>query len=121
MGLEFGIEIAKGLAVSKSLTSINLNHNSLGPQGGKAIAEAISVSKSLTSINLYWNDIGPEGAKALGPAIAVSKSLTEINLQDNIWPKGPSHKPSAHASPKFGPKSPSKSCLARIWHKSPLP
>ena len=47
-------------------------------EGIIALSNAISVSKSLTSIDLHYNDIGPEGAKALGPAIAFSKSLTSI-------------------------------------------
>ena len=72
-----------GISVSKSLTSINLENNQIGAEGGKALAEGIAVSKSLTSIDLCGNEIGPEGATALGPAIAVSKSLTSIDVGFN--------------------------------------
>jgi Ran GTPase-activating protein (RanGAP) involved in mRNA processing and transport len=46
--------------------------------GIKAIAEAIAVTPSITSIDLSENDFGPEGAKALAPAIAVNASVTSV-------------------------------------------
>ena len=46
-GAEF---IAKGIAVSASLTSIDLSHNRLGSEGGKCVAEGIAVSASLTEV-----------------------------------------------------------------------
>ena len=74
-GAEF---IAKGIAVSASLTSIDLSDNRLGPEGGKCVAEGIAVSASLTSINLEENELGEEGAKHIAEGIAVSASLRKV-------------------------------------------
>jgi hypothetical protein len=88
LGVEGAKIVAEMAAVSKSLTSINLQENRLTDYGKdytgvNALADAISVSKSLTSINLAFNGFifdgfEAEAAKALGSAISVSKSLTSI-------------------------------------------
>ena len=46
--------------------------------GIKAIADSIAVTTSVTSINLRLNNLRPEGAKALAPAIRDSASLTYL-------------------------------------------
>merc|ERR1712087_409244 len=71
------------MAVSRSLSSINLSENNIGSEGAKVLAPAIRVSRSLSSINLSDNNIGSEGAKVLAPAIRDSHSLTQINLSLN--------------------------------------
>ena len=52
-------------------------------EGIKAIADSIAVTASMTSIDLRDNGFGPGGAKALAPALRDSPSLTSINLQYN--------------------------------------
>ena len=47
-------------------------------KGIKAIADSIAVSPSLTSINLERNMLGLQGAKALAPALRDSTSVTSV-------------------------------------------
>ena len=44
--------IAEALCSNRALTSINLNGNDLGNEGGKAVAEALRANTALTSIDL---------------------------------------------------------------------
>ena len=46
--------------------------------GIKAIADAIAVSASVTSVDLSWNELGAEGAELLAPAIRDSPSVTSV-------------------------------------------
>ena len=80
LGVLTGVKaLADAISVSKSLTSIDLSWNHGGPEFGIEIAKGLAVSnKSLTSVNLYSNDLGAEGGKAIAEAITISKSLTTI-------------------------------------------
>ena len=57
--------------------------NKLGPEGAWHIARGISVSKSLTSIDLYANAIGTIAAKFLADGISVNASLKSIDIGYN--------------------------------------
>ena len=57
---------------------IDLSWNKLGAAGAAALAPAIAVSASLTSLNLCSNHIGPDGGKALADALRVNASLTSL-------------------------------------------
>ena len=63
------ILVASDLAVSGSLTSLNLMGNNIGDKGGVAIAEALKVNGSLTSLDLRLNkNISQETKKMLKDA-----------------------------------------------------
>jgi hypothetical protein len=54
-----------------------------GTEGGAALADALKVNSTLTTINLDRNSIGDEGYAALADALKVNSTLTTINLFDN--------------------------------------
>ena len=60
-------------------TEADLSRQSLGPVDAILVASDMAVSKSLTSINLSRNNSCRGGKPSRG--ISVSKSLTEINLR----------------------------------------
>jgi len=43
------------LKENKSITSINLRVNEIGPEGAKYIGESLKENKMITSINLFMN------------------------------------------------------------------
>ena len=45
------------------------NTPQLGPKGAEALSEGLALNKSLTSLELQDNRIGPEGGEALGEAL----------------------------------------------------
>ena len=53
-------------------------------EGIKAIADSIAVTASLTSIDLYNNNLGAEGAKALAPALRDSPSVTSVRASEIV-------------------------------------
>ena len=52
------------------VTSLDLAHNSLGPEGATVVARALAKSKSLTALSLGRNGIGCAGATSVARAIA---------------------------------------------------
>lgn len=86
------VEMAKGLAVNRVLTALNVSGNFLGgfgrdgkfiraSEGVAALSDALSVSK-LTSLSLAENRLGPEGIRALAPGLTKT-SLTSLDLSRN--------------------------------------
>ena len=61
--------VAAMLAITASLTVLNLRSNMLGPEGGKALAPAIAASASLTHMDLRYNNLGKEGEAAIREAM----------------------------------------------------
>ena len=55
----------------------------MGPADAILLTADLAVSRSLSSINLNNHDIGSEGAKVLAPAIRDSHSLTAADLRFN--------------------------------------
>lgn len=85
-------EIAKGLKINKTLTTLNASGNFFGgfgrdgnfiraSEGMDSIADALSVS-ALSSLILAENRLGPEGVRALMPGLTKS-SLTSLDLSRN--------------------------------------
>ena len=77
------ILLTADLEVNEALTSLNLQENDLGVDGGKAIAEALKLNKALTILNLFGNEIGSKGAVAIAKALEVNKVLRSIDLSLN--------------------------------------
>eukprot|EP01127_Copromyxa_protea_P020228 TRINITY_DN6726_c0_g1_i2.p1 TRINITY_DN6726_c0_g1~~TRINITY_DN6726_c0_g1_i2.p1 ORF type:complete len:122 (-),score=13.21 TRINITY_DN6726_c0_g1_i2:26-391(-) len=68
---------------NKVLTTLNLQDNALGYEGGEQIALGLSLNNTLTDLNLSANDIGNGGALYFAVALKASKTLTRLNLGDN--------------------------------------
>ena len=75
--------LSEALKVNSTLTTINLEQNSIGPEGAAALSEALKVNSTLTTINLYGNSIGHEGAAALSKALKANSTLTTMDLRGN--------------------------------------
>ncbi|KAF0496460.1 kinase-like protein [Gigaspora margarita] len=71
----------EALCKNSTLTSLNLENNKLGSEGGKALADALCNNSMLTSLNLYWNKLGFEGGKVLADALCKNSILTSLNLE----------------------------------------
>ena len=50
------------------------------------LAEVIKASKTLATLDISENSVGPEGAAAIAPAVAVSGALTEVLAYVRISP-----------------------------------
>ncbi|CAF4354395.1 unnamed protein product [Rotaria socialis] len=78
---EIGDDEAKAIAYSvqqnKMITTLDLQHNLIGPQGAQHLA------KILTAINLENNHIGDEGAQYFANALRLNKTLTALSLANN--------------------------------------
>jgi len=92
-------EIARGLKVNKTLTTLDCNGNFFGgfgrlhehlpkiaefvpmPEGMASIADALTVSP-LTTLSLSENRLGPEGIRALVPCLGTT-SLTSLDVSRN--------------------------------------
>ncbi|KAK3266723.1 hypothetical protein CYMTET_24681 [Cymbomonas tetramitiformis] len=87
--------LANALASNKSLNTLNLADNNIGPDEAKALALALTPNQegvfntSLNTLILSGNEIGPEGAKALAAALTPNEkgmfntSLNTLNLKYN--------------------------------------
>ena len=61
--------LAPEIAVSASLTSLELRLNAIGAEGAKAIADALRVNASLTKLDVRYNVIGDEAEGAMREAV----------------------------------------------------
>ena len=63
------LEAALKGVFNRVLTSLELSHSNIGPEGAKAIAEALKVNAVLTKLNLKYNSMGDAGEKAVRDAV----------------------------------------------------
>ena len=83
IGVKGAKAIAEALKDNTVLTTLDLNSNSIGDDGAKAIAEALKVNTVLSTLYLRGNSIGNDGAKAIAEALKVNTVLTELDLDSN--------------------------------------
>lgn len=87
-------EIAEYVSVTARLTRLDLSHNFLDAEAGKALAGALSVNGVLKSIDLSFNELcgidedgdgtyDASGIQALASALAGNRVLTNLNLAAN--------------------------------------
>mmetsp|Transcript_9150 Transcript_9150/g.37714 ORF Transcript_9150/g.37714 Transcript_9150/m.37714 type:complete len:332 (+) Transcript_9150:38-1033(+) len=76
-------ELARGLALNRSLAHLALSNNQIGPSGAAALAVALMSNDTLTHLDLGGNDIGDEGCVALSVYIAKTTSLQRLALDRN--------------------------------------
>jgi len=75
--------LANELRTNRTITSLNLSFNYIGPTGAEALAEALKSNKTVTSLNLENNNIGDKGAKAIADLLAKNQTLKSINIGCN--------------------------------------
>ena len=68
------------LFVSGVLTSLNLAHNFIKGEGGKAIADSLRVNSVLTSLNLLRNNLDTASANALAE-VAKTKRISLCGIK----------------------------------------
>jgi hypothetical protein len=57
------------VAVSGSLTSMDLSFNQIDAEGAKALAPAVTANGSLTKLNVKYNELGNEGKAIVRKAV----------------------------------------------------
>ncbi|KAL0242942.1 hypothetical protein GEMRC1_005505 [Eukaryota sp. GEM-RC1] len=76
--------LIEALKTNTTVTSVNLEDNSIGDEGARALTEAVKVNASVTGIDLGFNyRIGDEGTRALAEALKVNAAVTSIVLSEN--------------------------------------
>jgi Ran GTPase-activating protein (RanGAP) involved in mRNA processing and transport len=83
LGVDDARAIAAELPVNVSLTTLNLNGNSICDAGATSLAEALRVNTTLAVLNLRKTSIGAAGGASLAAALRVNSALTELNLWNN--------------------------------------
>ncbi|EGD74093.1 hypothetical protein PTSG_12359 [Salpingoeca rosetta] len=72
-----------------ALTWLDLQYNSIGPEGAVALAEMLKHNTTMTLLGLWDNSIGDEGAVALAKVLKHNTTLEILNLTKNsITPVG---------------------------------
>ena len=78
------IALAGALRVNVALTALDVRHNSIGTEGGKAIAEALEVSGGagtrVLELTLMGNSIGDAGIAAIGKVL-LPNAITAPHLR----------------------------------------
>jgi NLR family CARD domain-containing protein 3 len=74
------IDIGVALAKSRTLMSIELDHNGIGDSGLVAIADALLENNVLTKLSLNGNRVGPAGAVALARCLRQNSCLQRLGL-----------------------------------------
>ena len=82
IGAEEANSLAQVLRVNTSLSSLDLDDNSIGDKGANSLAHALGVNTCL-SLNLSSNSIGADGACSLAQALMVNTSLSSLGLHSN--------------------------------------
>ena len=75
--------IASALCYNKSIESLNLNWNRIGPTSATYLARGIAATTSLLELHLAYNAIKDRGAEAVGGALMESTSLRVVDLSGN--------------------------------------
>ncbi|KAF9962085.1 hypothetical protein BGZ72_010691 [Mortierella alpina] len=76
--------LAEVLKTNTTLTTLDLQSNSVGDIGAQALSEALQTNSTLTTLALNNNNIGDNGAQALAYALKTNKTLTTLSLEGNF-------------------------------------
>ena len=83
VGEEGGAWVAEVLERSTTIASLDLSHNLVGDNGVRLIGQSLARNASLISLNLSGAGVGPVGASAIAAALATNSTLQSLNLSDN--------------------------------------
>ncbi|KAF9342197.1 hypothetical protein BGX26_008085, partial [Mortierella sp. AD094] len=87
--MKWSLALSAALKTDTTLTTLNLQNNSIESNGVQALSEALKTNSTLTTLNLERNSIGDSGAQVLSEALKTNSTLTTLNLGGNsIWFKG---------------------------------
>jgi Ran GTPase-activating protein (RanGAP) involved in mRNA processing and transport len=75
--------IADGLALSESVTVVDLEHTGMEEVGARALGEMLKRSETLTELHLRFNQIDASGCRALAQGVAANRSLKVLDLDAN--------------------------------------
>jgi hypothetical protein len=75
------VEFSQSLAVSTSLTALNLKQCDMTTAGLKQLCEGLKANHSIVSLDISHNQFGPEAAPYLADLVKV-KPFSELNLRD---------------------------------------
>uniref|UniRef100_A0A061SAY4 Leucine-rich repeat-containing protein loc400891-like n=1 Tax=Tetraselmis sp. GSL018 TaxID=582737 RepID=A0A061SAY4_9CHLO len=84
MGYKGLCALASALKVNRTVSTLRLGDNHLGPEAAVKLVEAISGNNSITELDLSRNRIGHEGCKAIAKLLAPKASeIRHLNLSNN--------------------------------------
>ena len=78
---DHGLEVAKALATSRSITSVDMSENGIGDYGPE-VAEALATSRSITSVNISSNHFGLCRVQ-IAEALVKSDSIVKVDMSRN--------------------------------------
>lgn len=71
------------LKTNKTLESLDLTGNHVGPKGLACISEALKANGALKKLILRTNDLGPDGSRHLSEALKINKTIESLDLSNN--------------------------------------
>ncbi|KAF9541901.1 hypothetical protein EC957_002606 [Mortierella hygrophila] len=77
-------KVVLSVMANSTLTTLDLEDNSIGDYGTQALSEALKTNSTLTTLNLRDNSIRDTGAQALSEALKTNSTLTALDLEDNL-------------------------------------
>jgi hypothetical protein len=81
--------IARGLGINRTLETLVIRENNIGPEGATAIAEALGRNIKLSTLDIYNIKLNAEGAIAIAYALQINRTLTTLEMSlNNIGAKG---------------------------------
>ncbi|XP_024518460.1 leucine-rich repeat-containing protein 45 isoform X2 [Selaginella moellendorffii] len=81
------LSLTSAIALSSTLTELDLRNNRIGPSFAAALANALRGTRSLCFIDLRWNSLGPSGAAAFINLLQKNPILAGIQLAGNGIPQ----------------------------------
>jgi hypothetical protein len=78
--------LADGLAVNKSLETLDLRSNQITHKGAGELASALRKNNTLKELDLRWNNCGLLGGRVLLSSLQHNKSLIRLDLTGNDVP-----------------------------------
>lgn len=77
------------VSANTTLIALNLTHNCLGVSGAHSIETLLKHTRVLQTLKIGYNHFGPKGIKTLAPRLAACRSLRSLSLSHNqIGSKG---------------------------------
>jgi len=82
IGAKAATSLGQALSANSLLSTLQLDHNELGPLGGAGIAQGL-LSKSLTTLTLGNNSLGDAGCLAIAKVLCSSPNIKKLDLSYN--------------------------------------
>jgi hypothetical protein len=76
-------DLAEALKTNKTITTLDLSHNTIDDEGARALADALKTNTTISTLDLRDNDIGDQGARTLSDALKTNTTISTLDLSDN--------------------------------------